>query len=124
MEAPSAEQVSRLKEQHSDRALHQVELKDDGDDETYYVVLKGPTDDEYKIFVDDTFMAREKAKNESDKHERLMLVATNAIMRQAVWPARDEIKDLLFKHPGFVDRIANKIPDHAGSSAEVRSKKL
>lgn len=124
MEAPSASEIARLKESNPERALHQVDLKDDGDDEHYYVVMKGPTDDEYKIFVDDTFVARDKAKNDQDKNERLRLVATNAILRQAVWPSRDEVKDMLFKHPGFVDRIAEKIPDHAGSSAEVRSKKL
>lgn len=124
MDAPSADQIKRLKEQHSDRRLHLVELKKDGDDEMYYVVMKGPNDDEYKIFVDDTFAAREKAKNDVDKNEKLRVVATNAILRQAVWPERDELKKMLFDHPAFVDKIADEIPGHAGSSAEVRSKKL
>lgn len=124
MEAPSASEIAALKEKHPDRALHLIELKNEGDEETYYVVMKGPTDDEYKIFKDDTFTARDKAKNDQDKNEKLDLVAFNAVMRQGVWPERQEIKDLLFKHPGFKDRIADKIPEHAGTSAEVRSKKL
>jgi hypothetical protein len=124
MEAPSSADIARLKEEHQDRALHLVELKSEGDEEKYYLVMKGPTEDEYKIFVDDTFIARDKAKNDQDKSERMRLVATNVIIRQAVWPARQEIKDLLFKHPGFVMQVADKVHEHAGSSAEVRSKKL
>jgi len=124
MEAPTPAEIARLKEQHPERALHLVDLKDDGDDEHYFVVMKGPTEDEYKIFVDDTFVAREKAKNDQDKNERLTLVAHTAVVRQTIWPDREEVKSLLFRHPGFVSKLADKIPDHAGSSAEVRSKKL
>lgn len=124
MDAPSKEQIERLKAQFADRALHLVDVKDPGDDETYYVVMQGPTDDEYKKFADDTFDAKEKAKNEAEKSEKLRFVAKHAVLRQAVWPSRDEVKELLFKHPGFVPLLADKIHEHAGSSAEVRSKKL
>jgi hypothetical protein len=124
MDAPSEEQIKRLKETLTDRALHLVELKDPGDEEIYYLVMQGPTDDEYKRFIDDTFDARDKAKTEQDKNDKLRFIAKNAVLRQAVWPPRDDVKDLLFKHPGFVLLAAEKIHEHAGSSAEVRSKKL
>lgn len=124
MEAPSADTIKRLKEQHADRALHLVDLKDPGDDEMHFVVMTGPTDDEYKKFNDDTFDARDKSKNDAEKNEKLRFVAKNAVLRQAVWPDRDDVKELLFKHPGFVLSLAEKIHEHAGSSAEVRSKKL
>jgi len=124
MDAPSADTIKRLKDQHQDRQLHLVELKDADDDEVYFFIMSGPNDDEYKKFVDDTFDARDKAKNDVDKNERLRFVAKNAIMRQAVWPEREDVKALLFRRPGFVLALADKIHDHAGSSAEVRSKKL
>lgn len=124
MDAPSADQIKRLKEQHADRALHLIELKNPGDDEIYYVVMKGPTDDEYKLFVDDTLGAGEKAKTNTEKNNLLKDIGEKAVLRQAVWPSRDEVKALLFIHPAFVDKLADEIPKHAGTSAEVRSKKL
>lgn len=124
MDEPSADVVKRLKEQHADRALHQVDLKDPGDEETYYVVMTGPNADEYKKFTDDVFEAREKSKSDQERAEKMSFAAKNGVLRQVVWPARDEVKDLLFRHPGFTMSLAEKIHDHAGSSAEVRSKKL
>lgn len=124
MEKPSEAQIKQLKEKYADRALHLVELKNEGDDEMYYVVMKGANDDEYKIFVDATFDAREKAKNDIDRNERMAQVERNTIVMLTVWPEREELKKMLFDHPGFADKIAHEIPKHAGSSAEVRSKKL
>lgn len=124
MEKPSEAQIKQLKEKYADRALHLVSAKDDGDPETYYVVLKGANEDEYRIFTDDVFAAREKSKNDADKNERMRIAGTNAIVRQCVWPERDELKKLLFDHPGFVGLFAEKIHDQVGSSAEVRSEKL
>lgn len=124
MEEPNADEIKRLKEQHADRALHLVDLKDPGDEETHYVIMTGANADEYKKFTDDVFDARAKAKTDQERNEKLLFIGKNAVLRQAVWPPRDDVKELLYKHPGFVMLLAEKIHEHAGTSAEVRSKKL
>lgn len=124
MSEPSADVIKRLKEQHADRQLHLEEIKDPGDDESHYIVMTGANSDEYKKFTDDVFEAREKSKTDQERSEKLTFVVKNGILRQTVWPERDGIKDLLFQHPGFVMLLAEKIHEHAGTSAEVRSKKL
>jgi hypothetical protein len=123
MEAPTAEQIARLKQQHADRALHLVELQQPGEEEIYYVVMGGANEDEYKKFSDDVMLARESTK-ESERNEKMRFAGKNAVLRQAVWPDREAVKDLLFRNPTFVTHLAEKIHDHAGSTAEVRSKKL
>jgi hypothetical protein len=124
MAEPSAEVIKRLKDQHADRQLHLVEIKDPNDEEGHHFVMTGANSDEYKKFTDDVFEAREKAKNDQERSEKLTFAAKNAVFRQTVWPPRDEVKELLHQHPGFVMSLAEKIHEHAGSSAEVRSKKL
>jgi hypothetical protein len=124
MEEPSKELVDRLKAKLPDRQLHLVTIKNEGDDEEYHFIMTGANSDEYKLFIDQTFEAREKAKTTVERNEKLEEVALKAIQRQTVWPERDDLKALLFKMPGFVGKLADKITDHAGSSAEVRSKKL
>lgn len=123
MDAPSEEQIKRLKEQHPGYALHLVELQEPGDEEMFCVVMKGANEDEYRKFTDDVMLARE-AKTEAEKSEKMRFAGKQAVLRQAVWPDREAVKDLLFKHPQFVSHLGEKIHEHAGSTAEVRSKKL
>jgi hypothetical protein len=123
MAAPSDSEIEQLKEKHSDRALHLVEMQRPGDEEIVHLVMVGANHDEYKKFTDDIWTAR-KEKTEAEKNEKLDFIARQAILRQTVWPDRDEVKSIIFKNPGFVDNLAQKIHELAGSSAEVRSKKL
>jgi hypothetical protein len=123
MEAPSKDKIDQLKAKHPDRALHLVEFQNPGEEEITYFIMQGANYDEYKLYQDQIRTAND-AKSDLERSEKLMTAAKNAVMRQTVWPDRDEVKDILFRNPGFVEQAQKSIREHCGSSAEVRSKKL
>lgn len=122
MEKPSEETIARLKQAHTDRALHLVEVQNPEDEEIFYFVMTGANSDEYKKFNDDVVAARDA--KEADRNDKARAAAKSAILRQTLWPDREQVRDILHRNPGFVSQIVDKIHEHAGSSAEVRSKKL
>jgi DNA-binding NarL/FixJ family response regulator len=119
---PSAEVIARLKEKHPDRALHLVTMTHC--EQTHHFVMSGANHYEYKKFQDEVLEAGDKAKNSADKLEKLTLAIKTAALAQIRWPDRTEVDRVFMENPGLIPLFSDKINEHAGSSAEVRSKKL
>jgi hypothetical protein len=124
VEKPSQEVIDRIKAKFPSQSLHRVTLRLPGGDEEFCFVMVGPDADQYKTYSDEVTKARENAKSDLDRNERLAFAAKSAALRQTQWPEREELKTLLHAKPGFVHLLAEQIHEHAGSTAEVRSEKL
>lgn len=123
MEKPSKETIERLKAQFADRSFHLVTLTKPGDEEEFLFVMMGANADEYKRYEDEITRARQ-AKTDEDRNDKLTFAMKQAVLRRIAWPEAEEAKALLHAHPGFVVNLAEKIHDHAGTTAKVRSEKL
>jgi len=119
-----AEVVTRLKEQFSDRSLHQVEKFDPEDvSVTYTFVMTGPTRDELDKFEQD-MLATDKLADRLDKKNAIRTAATVAALAQIRWPDRDECKRIFGLHPEMVYSFAHDLRRFAGDNFETRTKKL
>lgn len=100
--------IASLKEQHGDR----IELVAD-EDLGIEVVVRPPTDAEWDRFV-------AQGADESQRHHAPKALARACI----VYPAGDELRDLLKKYPAFTVSITKEIVEMAGATKAVRRKKL
>jgi hypothetical protein len=121
MNDPSKELIDSLKSNHADRSLLLVEIDHEG--ETYKFLMTGPSDVEYRKFVGEVLDAKNKDK-ESEQLEAVRMACSRAALAQIRWPERSEVEVLFKRFPAFPHKFREKLHDAAGSSAEVRSKKL
>lgn len=132
MGSPSPEKIKELKALYPERSLHQVDLVDtrvDADGkkqdvgELFTMVMTGPSSDEHKKFTDEMLDAKDK-KDEKERIAALRGAILRAVLGQTRWPAREEVQKFFEMHPEAVDDLSTTLREHAGSNAEVRSKKL
>ena len=121
MTEPSKEIIERLKSEHTDRSLMQIEIDHEG--ETYYFLMTGPNEIEYKKFMTEVMDGKEKPK-ESEQMDAIRDATKRAALAQIRWPDRDQVKELFNRFPGMSSRFREKLHEAAATSAEVRSKKL
>lgn len=115
LKPPSQGDIDQVKSTHPLRSVHLVEVEDNG--ETHHFLVTGPVTEELNKFLKEI----EEAKNDQEK---LRKAGENASLAQIRWPDRAEVKQLFSLKPLLSTHIAAKLTDFAGSSAEVRSKKL
>lgn len=121
MTDPTKELIDSLKATHSDRSLLLIEIDHEG--ETYKFLMTGPSDVEYRKFVGEVLDAKNKDK-ESEQLEAVRTACSRAALAQIRWPERSEVEALFKRFPAFPHRFREELHNAAGSSAEVRSKKL
>lgn len=118
---PSKEEIDRLKAKFPDRSLRLVEMSDD--DEVFHFVMTGPNREEYRKFTDDMMTAKD-AKTEKDRIEQLGAAVERTALAMIRWPEREEVKQIFDNRPALSAEFSEQIHKAAGSSFEVRTKKL
>lgn len=121
MNEPNKDTIDRLKAEHDERSLLHVEI--DHEEETYHFLMTGPNDVEYKKFMTELLDAKDKSK-ESEQMDGIRSVVHRAALAQIRWPDRDTVTALFKRFPGMSSRFRDELHKAAGTSAEVRSKKL
>lgn len=122
---PTAEQIKALKELHADRSLHLVEFVDkSGDDgeDVYFFVMTGTNRVEYKKYTDDVITA--DAKGGTARVDSIRTAIENTAKAMIRHPIRAEVERIINLKPAALELFAEEIQKQAGSTVEVRSKKL
>jgi len=116
---PAKDTIEKVKVEHAERSVYHVEIDQDGD--TYHFLMTGPSEPEYKKFRSEILAAKGSETEQTDLIDEAIKKAALAQIR---WPARDAVV-ALFKHfPAIHHSFRNEIHKAAGTTAEVRAKKL
>jgi hypothetical protein len=118
---PSPEKINELKQKFPERSLHQVDITICG--ETHTLLMTGPSTVEYDKYTDEMLKAIE-LKDSAEKQRALRRAQLTHVLAETRWPDRDDVNRLFEHAPEAVDEMQKPCREHAGSSAEVRSKKL
>lgn len=124
---PTQQQIAQIKAQFPTRSLHRIELSPDLKEgvelDTLVFVMTGPNVGEYEKYVEDVHKAN-AITDPLDRTRALRSAVQRNALAQIRWPDRDRVMDLFANYPAMSMSFAGLLHSTAGSSYEVRSKKL